>query len=113
MHMMKLKLSKPTIAIVVMLLGAVIFFLSVNPGDLPLVALIGPFIYVFVFLFLCFYQLFKFFRFNNLKLASLIPTILIAVLLVMSSLHQITIKDVIIGVTLTVILSWYITRHQS
>ncbi len=111
--MIKLKLSKPTIAIGVMLLGAVIFFLSVNPGDLPLVALIGPFLYLSVFLFLCFYQMSKLFRFNNLKLTSLILTILTVVLLVMSSLHQITIKDIVLSVTLTAILTWYITRLEA
>ena len=101
---------KQLIVLALLYLGGIVFFMNTNPQELPLLMLILPFAYLFITFYLTILFVCRLFRVKSAVFVSLVIAVFGVLLLVLGSLHQLTIRDVIISVALTCLLTWYITR---
>lgn len=96
------------------LYGVGIFVLTTTkPDGWPLVALLIPFFYLFVVLYLSFELLIRrgFHLSERLsKTVAFIISIFITLLMVMRSITQLTIRDILLSVSIATILTWYIVK---
>lgn len=93
-----------------MYLAVGLFFVFFNPNNLPLVLFLAPFILIFVLL----YQSVKltlrtFFTLQpkQERVVILVLSIMPVVMLVIQSITQLTLRDVVLCLAITVILVWY------
>jgi hypothetical protein len=91
-----------------------LFLAYTNPQQLPLPLILVPFIWLFVAIFIAVNGLIKW-RFSDLvhKRRTVIAGVCAALpvlLVVFESIHQLTIKDILIVVALVAITSFYILR---
>ena len=91
----------------------VIFFMYTNPAELPLLLLIVPFVYIFVVLYLSILFLCRVLQVKSAVFVSIVVSVFGVLLFVLGSLHQLTVRDLIISLALTCLLSWYVIRITS
>ncbi len=90
----------------------IIFFLTSSPNNLPLPVLVAPFLYIFICGYLTLAFIFAKLMHNSSKskvLAAIIAAGL-TLLLLLSSLHQLTARDILIALGIAVILVWYMHK---
>lgn len=108
------KLSYQIVFLLVIYGFGVVFFLLIDPRTLPLVLMIVPFLWAFVALFSTFWVIMSHFEvFGSKKrrvilggVASSLPVLL----LVLSSIHQLTFRDVVISVAIVSLVGFYMSR---
>lgn len=107
------KQRKQALLLVGLYLIGLLFFMNTNPSDLPLLLLILPFGYIFAVLYLTILFVCRVLRVRSAVLVALIISIFGVLLFVLGSLHQLTVRDLLISVALTSLLTWYIVRITS
>lgn len=115
-YVMKLfsKLSYQIVFLLVTYGFGIAFFFLIDPRTLPLVLMIVPFLWVFIAIFFtCWVIMSHFEVFGSRKrrvilggVASGLPVLL----LVLSSIHQLTFRDVVISVAIVSLLGLYMSR---
>lgn len=94
---------------------ALIFFTSVSPEGLPLIYILVPFFIVFILLYatvnMILATFFDISRYQK-RLISLVLSIMPVLLLIIQSITQLTIRDIILCLAITVIIIWYSSRAQ-
>jgi len=88
----------------------IVFFINTNPEELPLLVLIVPFIYIFTVLYLTVLLLCRIIRLRSAVFVSLVISVFGVLLFVLGSLHQLTVRDTVISIALTGLLTWYVIR---
>lgn len=91
----------------------IILLMFTKPDGLPLIGLLLPFVYLFVVVYLT-VELFarRGFRINPRfsKTIAIISSIFVSLLLVMRSITQLTLRDILLSVGIAGILTWYIVK---
>lgn len=106
------KHKKQIITLVALYLVGVLFLAFTNPNDLPVPLLILPFIYSFSVLYVTLVYLGKALRLRRQKLIALTISILVTLLLLLGSLHQLGPRDIFLASLLAVLLTWYINANS-
>ncbi len=101
---------KQLVILLLLYIGGLIFFMNTNPQELPLLLLVLPFLYLFVVFYLSILFVCRLLRVKSAVFVSLVIAVFGVLLLVLGSLHQLTLRDVIISVALTCLLTWYVVR---
>jgi hypothetical protein len=99
-----------------LLLSLVCFFMFVNPGRLPIVMTLVPFIVLFALIYSISQILLEIiFNLSNQKrrLVSLVLSIMPVLLLILQSISQLSIRDVWLCLAITIILIWYGLKFNS
>lgn len=93
-----------------------IFFIFINPEKMKLVYIFLPFLLIFGLLYwsidtfiLVFFSLVQ----SQRRIVSLVLSVMPVVLLVIQSITQLTIRDVVLCMVITVIIIWYISRSHN
>lgn len=107
------KLRKQLIILTLLYGVGVIFFMTTNPSQLPLLLLIIPFAYIFVVLYLTILFIARLLGVRRALPVAFIISIFGVLLLVLGSLHQLTMRDALISLALTSLLTWYISRSSN
>lgn len=104
---------KKQLALLILLyLGGILALLFTNPQDLPLPLLILPFVYAFITLFLTI-RLVTTILSGSKGLGTsvgLTITIFIVLSLILASIRQLSSRDLLISLAITVLLSWYLVK---
>jgi len=98
------------IILALLYLFGIIFFMNTNPEELPLLALVVPFIYIFTVMYLTILLLCRLLAVKSAVFVSMVVSVFGVLLLVLGSLHQLTVRDVVISIALTCLLTWYVIR---
>lgn len=109
---MRLRLNK-LIGPGLVLSGLFLFLLLTNPQNLPPIMLLVPFILLAIALFLTVRYMQNISEKqgrNKARAFALLVTFEVVTLLVLSSLHQLTIKDIVLVIILGVVFSAYLKR---
>lgn len=97
-----------------LLYGAgVIFFLTTSPENLPIALLVVPFLYMFVTTYLTTRFLVGQFLVKTPGRANILAGLTavgVTLLLLLSSLHQLTIRDILLVFGIAVIFIWYLRK---
>lgn len=104
------KRRKQIIVLAALYVLGMVFFMTTSPADLPLLLLVAPFIYIFVVLYLTVLFLCQILKVRQAKVIAMIISVFGVLLFLLGSLHQLTLRDALISLALTVTLTWYITR---
>lgn len=108
----KQKLSK-YMAIAGLYVSGPLFFALTNPENLPLPLLVLPFMWLFAVLFLSSWFILsrrKFIRKKQVVLVSGVVACIPVLLAVFQSIHQLSIRDVLLSVGLVVLAALYMLR---
>lgn len=110
MYMLK-NYSKPIIYALLLFLPGVIFFAMTNPKELPVAFYIVPFVYIY----LCGYVVTRFLliKLGSHRYLHLIPNViagLITLILLLGSLQQLSLRDIILLICIGVLLGWYLFK---
>jgi hypothetical protein len=91
-----------------------IFLITTSPDNLPVALLIAPFIYIFICLYLTTLLIVGFLGswIRHSRIAAGIVAIVGTLLLLLSSLHQLTARDVILSMSVTLIVMWYLQKSS-
>lgn len=114
LRMMKLKSFRKTGLIVSSLLALPLFLMFTNPEKLPLPLLMVPILLVFIISYVLMYTILGSLRSAMPKskrrfiagVASALPTLLV----ILQSIQQLTVKDVLIVLGLWVLCVWYLQK---
>lgn len=89
-----------------------LFLLFTNPQELPLPLLILPFVYAFVTLFLTIRLVVQSLTDSKTlgNTVGMTITIFVILTLVLASIRQLSARDLLISLAITVILSWYLIK---
>lgn len=104
------KHRKQAIILALLYLFGVVFFMNTNPEELPLLLLIFPFAYIFGVLYLTILFLCRVLQVKSAVFVSLVVSVFGVLLFVLGSLHQLTVRDLVISLALTCLLTWYVIR---
>lgn len=104
------KHRKQVIILGILYVLGLVFFMNTSPDELPLLLLVLPFIYIFLVLYLSISLVCQMLAVKSAFLISLVIAVFGVLLFVLGSLHQLTVRDMIISLALTCLLTWYITR---
>lgn len=104
------KHRKQAIILLAFYLVGALFFMNTNPADLPLLLLIIPFVYIFGVTYLTVVLICRLLGVKSATFVSLVVSVFGVLLFVLGSLHQLTIRDIVISVALTCLLTWYVVR---
>lgn len=104
------KHRKQAIILALLYLFGFIFFMNTNPEELPLLLLVVPFVYIFLVLYLTILFICRILQVKSAIFVSLVVSVFGVLLFVLGSLHQLTIRDLVISLTLTCLLTWYVVR---
>ncbi len=110
------KLQKQSTWLAVGYLVAAIFFMSVNPEKLSLIFILVPFLIIFGLSYTTInLVLGTFFNISQSqkRVVSLVLSIMPVLLLVIQSITQLTVRDVLLCVAITVILIWYSAKSRA
>lgn len=106
------RLSKKNLTVALLYAIGFIFLISVSPDSLPVWALVLPFIYAFVVVYLTAKMLSE--GASSLSTHKQVISISLAttvtLILVLGSLHQLNSKDILIAFGITVVLVFYLRR---
>jgi hypothetical protein len=94
-----------------MLVG--LFFITFNPNSLPLIMFVLPFVLIFILIYqTCRLIMNTFFSLKprQERIVLLVISVMPVVMLVIQSITQLTVRDVILCLAITVILVWYGVR---
>lgn len=106
------KYKKQLITIAGLYIIGVLFLVFTNPQNLPLPLLILPFVYAFVTLFLSIRLIVQVFT-DSKSLGNSVGmtiTIFVILTLVLASIRQLSARDLLISLAITVLLSWYLVK---
>jgi hypothetical protein len=106
----KKQYRKQAIILAALYAAGAIFFFNTSPDKLPLLLLILPFLYIFLVLYLTVLLACRLLQVKNTVFVALVISVFGVLLFVLGSLHQLTLRDVIISLALTSVLTWYATR---
>jgi len=90
-----------------------IFFSFINPGTLPVTLILLPFLLLFLIFYNGAYLLLEtFFRFSKktILVVSLCLSVFPVLLLVIQSITQLTLRDVLLTASIITILIWYVIK---
>lgn len=108
--------SKTAIALAVILAGLAVTALTTDPQQLPLLLLLLPFLLIYVafvlslFLVTASLGVMARYRTKSKLLIAAIIAVLPFSLILFSSLHQLTARDVVISISLVCVISFYVSR---
>ena len=108
--MRSIKPSKQLVVITLVYVSGLCFFALTNPNKLPLVALIVPFVYMFLVFNLTIRYLGHRLGITRANFIALLLSTLGVLLFILGSLHQLTLSDAIISLALSLMVGWYISR---
>lgn len=106
------KHKRQLLVLVALYTFGLLFLLFTNPEKLPLLLLILPFVYAFITLFLTIRLIVQLFT-DSRALGNgvgLTITIFVILTLVLASIRQLSARDLLISLAITVILSWYLVK---
>lgn len=95
------------------IIGSAIFFIGVSPDTLPVILLLLPFVLILMTAYfgITIVLTLLFGRLSRLQFAtSLIISGTVVFLLLVQSVTQLTVRDVVLTVSLCVLLVWYFSR---
>jgi hypothetical protein len=106
-------IKKPIVRLASLYLLVGLFFVFFNPNNLPLILFIVPFILVFILIYQTAKLVVK--TFFSLKpqqerIVLLVVSVMPVIMLVIQSITQLTVRDVILCLAITTILVWYGVR---
>ena len=104
------KHRKQVLILGLLYLFGLIFFMNTSPDELPLLLLVLPFLYIFLVLYLSISLVCQLIGVRSSFFVSLVIAVFGVLLFVLGSLHQLTVRDMVISLALTCLLTWYITR---
>jgi hypothetical protein len=94
---------------------ALMFFVSINPEKLSLLFILLPFLIIFGLLYATVsFVLNVFFDITKVqkKIYSLVLSIMPTLLFIIQSITQLTIRDVLLSLSITVIIIWYTSKSK-
>ena len=104
------KTKKRLIILLGIYLVVLVFFISVNPEKLPLILLLLPFLLIFLVMYLSLiFVLDTFFKIKSQpkRLIAFSVSIMPVLLLIIQSITQLTLRDVLLSISIVVIVVWY------
>ena len=104
------KYRRQLIGLIALYAVGLLFFMNTNPESLPLILLIIPFLYLFGVVYLTVLFVCRLLQVRSAVFVALVVAIFGVLLFVLGSLHQLTLRDVIISLALTGLLTWYVVR---
>ena len=90
-----------------------LFFLVFNPNNLPLIMYVVPFVLVFILIYQTtnlLLDVFFSFKPKQKRIIQLVISIMPVVMLVIQSITQLTLRDVVLCLAITTIMVWYGAR---
>lgn len=113
----KFKKIPKTALLIVLYLSLPIFLFSTNPQHLPIVFLIVPYLLLFLIIYVSIYYLLGgYFRHNSSEskarqviiagIGSAVPVVLI----LLASIRQFTIWDIVLSIAIVLFISWYLLK---
>lgn len=102
--------KNPAARLLLMYLLVGLFFLAFNPNNLPLVVFLVPFILLFALFYMTGRLVLRTFfslRPSQERIVLLVTSAMPVVMLVIQSITQLTVRDVILCLAITVIIVWY------
>jgi len=90
-----------------------LFFIIVNPEKLPLVLLLLPFLLIFVTIYMTLILILDtFFKIKSQpkRLIAFSISVMPVLLLIIQSITQLTLRDVLLSISIVVIIVWYTTK---
>lgn len=105
-----MKTKRNIILLILGYLVAAIFFSLVNPERLALIFILVPFLILFLLIyFTCLLILDVFFEFptRQKRIVAIVVGIMPVLMLIIQSITQLTVRDVLLCISITVILIWY------
>lgn len=109
------KLKKRYFWLMLGYIASFIFFISIRPEKLSLIFVLLPFFIIFILLYATINLVVNtFFNISHysVKIISLVLSIMPVLLLVIQSITQLTIRDIILCIIITVIIIWYAIKSQ-
>lgn len=107
-------MNKKLIMLALAYLGGFLFFAFVNPEKLPLILILLPFIIIFLLIYISVQIVLDIFFTLKTKRQSHIISLVLAVMpvlmLIIQTVTQLTVRDVILSISITTILIWYSLR---
>jgi hypothetical protein len=94
-------------------LAVILFFVTVNPEKLPLVLLLLPFLLIFITSYLTLMLVLDtFFKIKTQpkRLIAFSVSVMPVLLLIIQSITQLTLRDVLLSLSIVVIIVWYTTK---
>lgn len=104
--------TKRLVLLACLYIGGIVALLFTNPQNLPLPLLISPFIYIFITLYLT-VKLVVTILFSSKSLGTSVGvtvSIFVVLSLVLASIRQLSARDLLISLAITIILSWYLVK---
>lgn len=92
---------------------SILFFASINPSSLPVGMLLAPFIVIFFVLYMTLYSSVLLFSDKVSSTQIKLITTLVStacLLLLIQSVTQLTIRDIVISLLIVTILIWYLSK---
>lgn len=90
-----------------------IFFSYTSPTEVPIYVLVLPFMYLFMLFYLLISVLLDLFTKNMGASIPMIVSGLILLMIILGSLHQLGVKDIVLSLVLMLLLGWYILKLQN
>lgn len=109
------KLKKRYFWLMLGYIASFVFFISIRPEKLSLIFVLLPFFIIFILLYATINLVVNtFFNISHysVKIISLVLSIMPVLLLVIQSITQLTIRDIILCIIITVIIIWYAIKSQ-
>ncbi len=110
------RLQKNTLLLGFSYIAAAVFFVSVNPEKLSLIFILLPFLIIFGLIYATLnIVLDTFFDISiyQKRIVSLVLSIMPVLLLVIQSITQLTIRDVVLCLAITLIVIWYSAKSRA
>lgn len=105
--------KKKSIGLIAGYVVVAIFFITVNPQNLSLIFILVPFGLIFILLYMTltfgldfFFTLSK----HQKRVIALVASVMPVLLLVIQSITQLTMKDVLLCIAIAVIMLWYFIK---
>lgn len=111
-----LRQNKGVVVLALLVLACFGFFSLFNPESLPVLFLLVPFVLIFAISYLLSSIISQsFFAVGPVgsRVISLITGVMVVALLVMQSISQVTVRDLLLCLVIAVILVWYVARVSS
>lgn len=90
-----------------------LFIVSTNPNNLNLALLILPFTLLFLIIYITSQKLISItthYSNKQIRTSSIVLSLILTMMAVLQSLHQLTVRDFLLSTTTALLLSWYFLR---
>lgn len=94
------------------IIAGISYVLTVNPHSAPLVLLFTPFIWLFLLFYTLINHAIYFYDAEAVrgKITSLVVSSIITIVIILQTLHQLSVKDLAIAIGFGLLMSWYVRK---